>query len=38
MHFSDNSKYTAEALDILLTEYETEGIGYRFVGLNKVLS
>ena len=38
MHFSDNSKYTAEALDILLTEYETEGIGYRFVSLNKVLS
>ena len=37
MHFSDNAKYTAEALDILLTEYENDGSGYRFVGLNKVL-
>ena len=37
MHFSDNARYTAEALDILLTEYETRGIKYQFVGLNKVL-
>lgn len=38
MHFSDNAQYTAEALDILLTEYEDSGSEYRFVGLNKVLS
>ncbi len=37
MHFNDNAKYTAEALDILLTEYENDGSAYRFVGLNKVL-
>lgn len=37
MHFSDNAQYTAEALDILLTEYEDSGSEYRFVGLNKVL-
>ena len=37
MHFSDNSKYTAEALDRLFTRYEYFGTGYRFVGLNKVL-
>ena len=38
MHFSDNSKYTAEALDQVLTELENRGSKYRFVGLNKVLS
>lgn len=38
MHFSDNSKYTAEALDLVLTELENRGSKYRFVGLNKVLS
>ena len=37
MHFSDSAEYTAEALDILLTECENNGRGYRFVGLNKVL-
>ena len=38
MHFSDNAQYTADALDQLLTEYESSGSPYRFVGLNKVLS
>lgn len=38
MHFSDNSQYTAEALDLVLTELESRGSKYRFVGLNKVLS
>ena len=38
LHFSDEAKYTAEALDILLTEYESRGSKYQFVGLNKVLS
>ena len=37
MHFSDNAQYTAEAVDMLLTEYEENGSGYQFVGLNKVL-
>ncbi len=37
MHFSDNSVYTAEALDQLFTRYERFGTGYKFVGLNKVL-
>ena len=37
MHFSDNSKYTAEALDLVLTEVENRGSKYQFVGLNKVL-
>ena len=38
MHFSDNAQYTADALDQLLTEFESSGSPYRFVGLNKVLS
>ena len=37
MHFSDNADYTADALDILLTEFENNGQDFRFVGLNKVL-
>ena len=38
LHISDTSRFTAEALDILLSEYESAGTGYRFVGLNKVLN
>ena len=38
MHFSDNAQYTAEALDLLLTQFENEGSPYRFVGLNRVLT
>ena len=37
MHFSDNAEYTADALDLLMTEFETSGRDFRFVGLNKVL-
>ena len=36
MHFSDSSIYTAEALDLALTELEKSGRNYHFVGLNKV--
>ena len=38
MHFSDTAKYTAEALDMFLTECENTGRDFKFVGLNKVLS
>ena len=34
MHFSDNAAYTAEAVDLLLTELEENGSEFRFVGLN----
>ena len=34
MHFSDNAAYTAEAVDMLLTELEENGSEFRFVGLN----
>ena len=37
MHFSDNAVYTADALDMVLTEYENSGRNFQFVGLNKVL-
>ena len=36
MHFSDNATYTAEAVDMLLTELEKNGSEFRFVGLNAV--
>ena len=36
MHFSDNAVYTAEAVDLLLTELEEKGSEFRFVGLNEV--
>lgn len=36
MHFSDTAQYTAEALDIVLTELEQEKKPFRFVGLNDV--
>lgn len=36
LHFSDNAQYTAEAIDMLLTDYEKSGSSFRFVGLNKV--
>ena len=34
MHFSDNAAYTAEAVDMLLTELEENGSEFYFVGLN----
>ena len=37
MHFSDTSQYTAEAVDLALTELEKSGRNLQFVGLNKVL-
>ena len=37
MHFSDTAQYTADALDILLTDLENSGKEFHFVGLNKVL-
>lgn len=37
MHFSDTAQYTADALDILLTDLEASGKEFHFVGLNKVL-
>ena len=37
MHFSDTAQYTADALDLLLTELEESGQEFHFVGLNKVL-
>lgn len=37
MHFSDAAQYTADALDILLTDLEASGQAFHFVGLNKVL-
>lgn len=37
MHFSDTAQYTPDAVDMLLSEFEASGAGYRFVGLNKVL-
>ncbi|MBQ7486972.1 MAG: polysaccharide deacetylase family protein, partial [Clostridia bacterium] len=36
MHFSDTAKYTPDALDICLTELESEKKPFRFVGLNSV--
>ena len=36
MHFSDNAAYTAEAVDLLLTELEEKESEFRFVGLNAV--
>ena len=36
LHFSDTAPYTADAVDILLTDLENSGSNYRFVGLNKV--
>lgn len=38
MHFSDNAQYTPEAVDQFLSKMEYYKTGYRFVGLNKVLS
>lgn len=37
MHMSDESAYTAEAVDLYLTELEEENEPYRFVGLSEVL-
>ncbi|MBQ9008006.1 MAG: polysaccharide deacetylase family protein [Clostridia bacterium] len=36
MHFSDTAIYTAEALDMVLTELEQEKKPFRFVGLNAI--
>ena len=36
MHFSDTAIYTADALDICLTQLEQENKGLQFVGLNAV--
>ena len=36
MHFSDTAIYTAEALDICLSELEAEGKYFTYVGLNAV--
>ena len=37
LHMSDNSIYTAEAIDLYLTEMEKQNEPYRFVGLSEVL-
>ena len=37
MHMSDESAYTAEAVDLYLTELEAENAPYQFVGLSEVL-
>lgn len=37
LHMSDNSIYTAEAIDLYLTEMEKQNESYRFVGLSEVL-
>ena len=37
MHMSDTSQYTAEALDLYLTDLENSGKEYQFCRLNDVL-
>lgn len=37
LHMSDNSMYTAEAVDLYLTQMESLEETYRFVGLSEAL-